>query len=145
MINNEFNAAGTNEPYFMGWVYLVVFGLASFLGSLCWAHAGMIMIRLGVRIRTTMISSIFRKTLKLSTAGSDGLDTGNVLTLMSNDTQRLVDTFQWVNLGIVAPATAIVIIALLINLIGAYALIGVAVLIVLFPFVSFFFCEFLFF
>lgn len=82
-----------------------------------------------------MITSIFRKTLKLSTAGSEGLDTGNVLTLMSNDTQRLVDTFQWVNTGIVAPVTAVVIIALLINLLGAYALIGVAVLLVLFPLV----------
>lgn len=49
----------------------------------------------------------------------------------------MVDTFQWINQGIVAPIIVIVVSALLINVIGAYALIGIGIMIVLFPLVCF--------
>jgi hypothetical protein len=61
------------------------------------------------------------------------VNNNTVLNLMSNDCQRLVDTFQWANLGLVAPITLIVVAGLLINLLKAYALIGIGVLVLMLP------------
>ena len=75
-------------------VYLAIMVGASLFGSLAWAHSVLIMTRMGVRIRSTMISSIYRKTLRLSTSSGESIDSGHILTLMSNDSQRLVETMQ---------------------------------------------------
>ena len=121
------------QPFYLGFVYLFVLGFAAIFSTSAWAHSVFIMVHNGIKMRTTLISSIYSKTLRLGTSGTDSLDTGNILNLMSNDTQRMVDTFQWINQGIVAPIIVIVVSALLINVIGAYALIGIGIMIVLFP------------
>jgi ABC-type multidrug transport system fused ATPase/permease subunit len=119
------------RPVWAGWVYLAVIFVSSLLGSALWAHSVLIMVRCGIRIRSTMINSIYRKTLRLSP--QQDASSGQILNLMSNDTQRLVETFQWINLGAVAPLTAIVVIGLLLDLLGAFALIGLAVFVILVP------------
>ena len=45
----------------------------------------------GIRIRSSLISAIYRKSLRVSPSGKKETTTGEVVNLMSVDVQRLVD------------------------------------------------------
>ena len=45
----------------------------------------------GIRIRSSVISSIYRKSLRVSPSGKKEATTGEVVNLMSVDVQRIVD------------------------------------------------------
>jgi ATP-binding cassette subfamily C (CFTR/MRP) protein 1 len=46
---------------------------------------------IGIWIKSALTSSIYRKSLKISSAGKKDTTTGEVVNLMSVDTQRVVD------------------------------------------------------
>ena len=45
----------------------------------------------GIRIRSSVISAIYRKSLRVSPSGKKDATTGEVVNLMSVDVQRIVD------------------------------------------------------
>ena len=53
---------------------------------------------IGMWIRSSMTSSIYRKSLRVSPQGKADSTTGEVVNLMSVDTQRLVDMMPYINM-----------------------------------------------
>ncbi|KZO98300.1 multidrug resistance-associated ABC transporter [Calocera viscosa TUFC12733] len=87
----------------------------------------------GFLIRTSVISNIFRKALRLSGKSRLTHSTGQITTMISADATRLDMASAFAHMLWVSPIQLIVGIALLISNLGYSALVGLAVLILGFP------------
>lgn len=87
----------------------------------------------GMRIRTALISAIYRKALNLSSASRRYTTIGQIVNLMAVDTQKFYDTF--VSLHVIWAGSLMIGIAMyfLWQLLGIAAFVGLAVMIVLVP------------
>ena len=82
--------ATNNELYF----YALCMTLAGVLQNLCQAQQDYALQRLGVRVRNRLMCALYRKVLRLSPQGLQEETTGKIVTLMSNDVNKLQDLFQ---------------------------------------------------
>ena len=74
--------------------YALIMTLAGVLQSLCQAQQDYALQRLGMRVRNRIMCALYRKCLKLSPQGLQEETTGKIVTLMSNDVNKLQDLFQ---------------------------------------------------
>lgn len=116
-----------------GYILAAIIFVAAVLQSLFLHHHHMIVIREGIRLRTTIISAIFAKTLRLPSYAKNALGSGMITTLMSSDSQRLLDVFYWFHYIWTCPLQIVVCLALLLQILGLSALVGVALMVVLVP------------
>ena len=79
-----------NQMYF----YALLMTLAGVLQNFCQAQQDYAMQRMGVRVRNRIMCALYRKCLKLSPQGLQEETTGKIVTLMSNDVNKLQDLFQ---------------------------------------------------
>ncbi|KAH7104385.1 cadmium ion transporter [Auriculariales sp. MPI-PUGE-AT-0066] len=89
------------------------------------AHFLRIALNTGIMLRTAMSALLFRKSLRLSNKSRQTFSKGRITTMLSADAPRLERAYMiWI-----APIQIIVAIALLINLLGYSALVGLGVII----------------
>lgn len=88
---------------------------------------------LGTRIRSCLMSAIYRKSLALSTAARKNTTVGEIVNLMSVDAQRFMDMLPWFNFLISGPFQIAIAICLLWFELGIAVLGGLAVMIALIP------------
>jgi ABC-type multidrug transport system fused ATPase/permease subunit len=89
--------------------------------------------KVGFSVRSILISSVYRKTLLLSQASRSEHSAGKITSLMSTDATRVDMAIAMLHFIWSAPITIIVAMALLIINLGASALVGLALLLVVFP------------
>ncbi|RLN90226.1 hypothetical protein BBJ28_00021086 [Nothophytophthora sp. Chile5] len=126
-LNNEENLFRVSSGY-----WLVVFMTISSLLAVCMLnYLFFIVARIGVNMRSLTMSLVFNKALRLSSEARQEYTTGEVLTLMSVDSERVFTFIQigpWLIVGPLAFVVSIVLIGLLFDLYSAIA--GVVVLVV---------------
>ncbi|KAH9518524.1 Multidrug resistance-associated protein 1 [Bulinus truncatus] len=88
---------------------------------------------LGMRLRSTVIAVIYRKTLKLSNAAKRSSTVGEIVNLMSVDAQRFMDLTTYLHTIWSGPFQIGVALYFLFQTLGPSALAGVAVMILLIP------------
>lgn len=88
---------------------------------------------IGQRMRAMAISLVYRRALALNAASMNGLSTGSIVNLMSNDSQRFFDLLPMVNLIWAAPIQIIISTYFLFDLLGYAALTGVGTLLLVVP------------
>lgn len=120
-------------PLWEGIVLTLVLFIVSILTALLNASQFHRTFNFGMRIRTALISAIYRKSLKLSSASRRFITIGKIVNLMAVDTQKFYDTF--VNLHIIWGGSLMIGIAMffLWQLLGIAAFAGLFVMIVLIP------------
>ncbi|XP_018568582.1 multidrug resistance-associated protein 1-like [Anoplophora glabripennis] len=87
----------------------------------------------GLRIRTALISTIYRKSLKISNSARKETTVGEIVNLMAVDAQRFVELTTFLNLLWSAPFQIILSLYFLWNELGPSVLAGLAVMIILIP------------
>ena len=87
-----------------------------------------------MRIRTCLTSAIYRKTLRLSNQGRKRYTTGEIVNLMSTDTQRVSDLVQNVNSIWASPLQLAVSMVLLYQQLGVAIFAGLGVMLINIPF-----------
>ena len=87
----------------------------------------------GMRIKAGVISTIYKKALRLSNEGRVEKSTGDIVNLMSVDTQRLQDLTQFLNTVWSAPLQITLCLLSLYNLMGLSMLGGVVVMMLMIP------------
>ncbi|CAN6675143.1 metal resistance protein Ycf1p [Trichomonascus vanleenenianus] len=87
----------------------------------------------GMRIKAALVAAVFRKSLSLSNEERAGKSTGDIVNLMSVDTQRLQDLTQYGQILWSGPFQIILCLASLYNLLGHSMWAGVAVMIIMIP------------
>eukprot|EP00741_Cyanophora_paradoxa_P022691 tig00021494_g21913.t1 len=120
------------EPW-RGYMMAVGLFLLPLVGSLFNNHGAMAVMRCGMVVRSALSAMVYRKALRLDSAARQRSTAGNILNLMSSDCQRFAEIAFFFHMIWVAPVVVLVVLALLIWVIGWQALVGVAVMFLLFP------------
>jgi ATP-binding cassette, subfamily C (CFTR/MRP), member 1 len=87
----------------------------------------------GMRTKSGLTAAIYKKSLNLSNDGRQAKSTGDVVNLMSVDTQRLQDVAQYGQIVWSAPFQIIMCLASLYNLVGVSMLAGIGIMIIMIP------------
>tara|TARA_B110000977_G_scaffold200812_1_gene292715 strand:+ start:9872 stop:14014 length:4143 start_codon:yes stop_codon:yes gene_type:complete len=123
------NCASTMDMY----VFALIMTLAGVVQNFCQAQQDFYMQRLGVRVRNRLMCALYRKCLKLSPQGLQEETTGKIVTLMSNDVNKLQDLFQLLHNLWGAPIFIIASFVMLYDVIQWSAFIGFACILVAAP------------
>ncbi|OQR75813.1 multidrug resistance protein-like [Tropilaelaps mercedesae] len=87
----------------------------------------------GMRMRTALISAVYRKSLVLSNISRKTTTTGEVVNLMSNDAQKIMELMVFVNMIWSAPLQIALSVYFLWQILGAAVLSGLAVMVLMIP------------
>lgn len=127
------NFVSEDEPLWRGYLYAgLLFGIAS-TQTLFLAQYFHRMFLVGLRIRTALISAIFRKALVMSNAARKESTVGEIVNLMAVDAQRFMDLVTYLNMIWSAPLQISLAIYFLWGILGPSVLAGLAVMIILIP------------
>lgn len=88
---------------------------------------------IGTQMRNALMASIYRKCLRLSNAALQSESTGKVVTLMSNDAQKIQEVMLGIHTLWGAPLLIIVIIILLYQQVGWACFVGLVVMLLYTP------------
>ncbi|XP_018907576.2 multidrug resistance-associated protein 1 isoform X5 [Bemisia tabaci] len=91
------------------------------------------MFYVGLRIRTALISAIYRKALRISSASRKESTVGEIVNLMAVDAQRFMDLLTYLNMIWSAPLQITLAVYFLWGILGPSVLAGLAVMIVMIP------------
>lgn len=124
---------GSDQPTWRGYLYAgLLFGIAS-TQTLFLAQYFHRMFLVGLRIRTALISAIFRKALVMSNTARKESTVGEIVNLMAVDAQRFMDLVTYLNMIWSAPLQISLAIYFLWGILGPSVLAGLAVMIILIP------------
>jgi ATP-binding cassette, subfamily C (CFTR/MRP), member 1 len=119
------------RPAWQGYVFFAVALGAQILLSLFDSQAFFVAWSTGARIRSILISLIYKKSLKL--APNKGRDTGAITNLVNTDAQIIAETIGFVISSFLAPFQIAACVALLARQLGAYAAIPVGAFLIAMP------------
>ncbi|XP_055772481.1 multidrug resistance-associated protein 1-like, partial [Salvelinus fontinalis] len=87
----------------------------------------------GMRVKTAVMGLVYRKSLVISSAARQSCTVGQIVNLVSADTQKLMDMVVYFNAVWVAPIEIALCLFFLWQLLGPSALAGIATVILIFP------------
>lgn len=103
------------------------------LVSLLQTRSQVILNHCSIFIRTSVSALLFSKALTISSAGRAQTSTGQVVNMMSNDTQQLQRFLQFVGFTLVAPIQIIISLVLIFRQVGNATWVGVGFMLALVP------------
>ncbi|XP_046686673.1 multidrug resistance-associated protein 1-like, partial [Homalodisca vitripennis] len=117
-----------------GFVYAAAMFLAAEMQTILTQNTFMNMYNVGINWRTSLMSSIYKKALRVSSAARKSSTVGEVVNLMAVDAQRCSDFAQFIHFIWTAPIIIVVALYFLWQILGVAVLAGLAVMIVIIPF-----------
>lgn len=127
------NFAKNKEEPWKGFLYTALLFVTASLQTMVLAQYFNRMFLVGIRIRTALVSTIYRKSLRISTAARKESTVGEIVNLMSVDAQKFVELTAFLNLIWSAPLQIILSLYFLWKILGPSVLAGLAVMIILIP------------
>ncbi|MCO5609267.1 hypothetical protein L7F22_063491 [Adiantum nelumboides] len=125
------------EPAWIGYIYAASIFVGVTAGVLCEAQYFQNVMRVGFRIRSSMIAAVFRKTLRLTNEGKRSFASGRITNLITTDVEALQQILQQLHNLWSAPLRIVIAIVLLFYQLGWSSLVGASVLLLLFPLQTF--------
>jgi ATP-binding cassette, subfamily C (CFTR/MRP), member 1 len=127
------NFVGSDEPLWKGIFYAVLLFVVAGIQTLLLAQYFNRMFFVGLRIRTSLISAIYRKALIVSNNARKESTVGEIVNLMSVDAQRFMDLTAYINMLWSAPLQIGLALFFLWDILGPSVLAGLAIMIILIP------------
>ncbi|XP_067009700.2 multidrug resistance-associated protein 1 isoform X3 [Anabrus simplex] len=124
---------GSDESLWKGYLYAVLLLVTASLQTIFLAQYFNRMFIVGLRIRTALISAIYRKALRMSNAARKESTVGEIVNLMSVDAQRFMDLTSYLNMIWSAPLQISLALYFLWDTLGPSVMAGLAVMIILIP------------
>ncbi|KAI9203174.1 P-loop containing nucleoside triphosphate hydrolase protein [Polychytrium aggregatum] len=116
-----------NRPDWSGFMLVAGLFIIQVIGSIAQNKYAELAFNLGIKIRTSLVASVYQKALRLSQKSRQRYTHGMIVNLMSVDTVRLDRTTALTQNAMAAPFVALATTAILIYLLGPSALVGFAV------------------
>lgn len=129
--------ANQDAPIWQGYFFMVIMFVVSVLTALLngqFLHKSFLV---GIRIKTVLITKIYRKSLIISSAAKQNATIGEIVNLMAVDAQRFFETIQYLHLLWAGPLVIILAIYFLWQILGVAVLAGLAAMLFLLPFNAF--------
>lgn len=121
------------DPSWNGYIYAFSIFAGVALGVLCEAQYFQNVMRVGYRLRSTLVAAVFRKSLRLTHESRRKFASGKITNLMTTDAESLQQICQQLNNLWSAPFRIVIAIVLLYKQLGVASLIGSLMLILMFP------------
>ncbi|XP_014612658.1 PREDICTED: multidrug resistance-associated protein 1 isoform X6 [Polistes canadensis] len=121
------------EPLWKGYFYAILLLITATLQTLVLSQYFHRMFLVGLRIRTALITAIYRKAMRMSNSARKESTLGEIVNLMSVDAQRFMDLTAYINMIWSAPLQIVLALSFLWEKLGPAVLAGLAVMIVLIP------------
>ncbi|KAL8033740.1 hypothetical protein ABFX02_13G178200 [Erythranthe guttata] len=125
------------DPASIGYIYAFSIFLGVVFGVLCEAQYFQNVMRVGYRLRSTLVAAVFRKSLRLTHESRKKFASGKVTNLMTTDAEALQQVCQSLHALWSAPFRIIIALVLLYQQLGVASLLGALLLVLLFPIQTF--------
>ncbi|GAB2214047.1 hypothetical protein Droror1_Dr00018380 [Drosera rotundifolia] len=137
LLNSLLVSMQHGDPAWIGYIYAFSIFVGVVLGVLCEAQYFQNAIRVGYRLRSTLIAAVFRKSLRLTHESRKKFPSGKITNLMTNDAAALQQVCQSLHTLWSAPFRIVIAMVLLYNELGVASIIGAVLLVLLFPIQTF--------
>lgn len=114
-----------------GWA--AVLACTTLIGNVLSSHERMLLTVLGLRVRAQLVGAVYRKTLNLSSGALQAETAGRIVTITSNDCQKLLDFLPLVHELWAAPLLITITVYLLFTVLGWAAVAGMVVIVAAVP------------
>lgn len=122
-----------HEEQWKGYFYAALLFGSAMIQTFVLAQYFTKMFIVGMRIRTALVSMIYRKALRISNVARKESTVGEIVNLMAVDAQKFVDLTAYLNMIWSAPLQIILALYFLWQVLGPSVLAGLAVMIILIP------------
>ncbi|CAL1277165.1 unnamed protein product [Larinioides sclopetarius] len=133
ILRSLINYVNTDEPIWIGVLFAALIFLNCSLQSVVLGSYFHRMFIIGMRVRTALVTAVYKKSLVLSSTARKESTVGEIVNLMSVDSQRFMDLMTYLNLIWSAPLQIIVALLMLFDILGIAVLSGLFVSIILIP------------
>ena len=123
----------SDDPDWKGYFYTVLICLVTLTNTLLNSQCFYKQYVVGLRVKTALISAIYRKSVKLSANGRSGMTVGETTNLMSIDTQKFMDLMLYLNFIWASPLQIALAVYFLWGILGPSSLAGLAVMVLMIP------------
>ncbi|XP_016548338.2 ABC transporter C family member 2 isoform X2 [Capsicum annuum] len=133
ILNQLLQSMQRGDPAWIGYIYAFAIFVGVVFGVLCEAQYFQNVMRVGYRLRSTLIAAVFRKSLRLTHESRKNFASGKITNLMTTDSEALQQICQSLHTLWSAPLRITVALVLLYQLLGVAALLGALMLVLMFP------------
>ncbi|XP_057494162.1 ABC transporter C family member 2-like isoform X1 [Actinidia eriantha] len=133
ILNQLLESMQRRDPAWIGYVYAFSIFVGVALGVLCEAQYFQNVMRVGYRLRSTLIAAVFRKSLRLTHESRQKFASGKITNLMTTDAEALQQICQSLHTLWSAPFRIVIAMVLLYQQLGVASLLGALMLVLLFP------------
>ncbi|KAL8248288.1 hypothetical protein R6Q59_005156 [Mikania micrantha] len=133
ILNQLLLAMQERAPAQIGYIYAFSIFVGVVLGVLCEAQYFQNVMRVGYRLRSTLIAAVFRKTLRLTNESRRKIASGKITNLMTTDSESLQQVTQSLHTLWSAPFRIIIALVLLYEQLGVASILGALLLVLMFP------------
>ncbi|XP_027184362.1 ABC transporter C family member 2-like [Coffea eugenioides] len=137
ILNQLLKSMQDGDPAWIGYIYAFSIFAGVVFGVLCEAQYFQNVMRVGYRLRSTLIAAVFRKSLRLTHESRRKFATGKITNLMTTDAEALQQICQSLHTLWSAPFRIVVALFLLYLELGVASLLGALLLVLMFPIQTF--------
>ncbi|XP_050287870.1 ABC transporter C family member 2-like isoform X2 [Quercus robur] len=133
ILNNLLQSMQRGDPAWIGYIYAFSIFVGVVFGVLCEAQYFQNVMRVGYRLRSTLVAAVFRKSLRLTHEARKKFASGKITNLMTTDAESLQQICQSLHTLWSAPFRIVISMVLLYRQLGVASLLGALLLVLLFP------------
>ncbi|RAL50240.1 hypothetical protein DM860_007914 [Cuscuta australis] len=133
ILNHLLQSMQEGGPAWIGYIYAFGIFLGVVFGVLCEAQYFQNVMRVGYRLRSTLVAAVFRKSLRLTHESRKRFATGKITNLMTTDAESLQQICQSLHTLWSAPFRIVIAMVLLYQQLGVASLLGAFMLVLMFP------------
>ncbi|CAN1821617.1 ABC transporter C family member 2 [Linum perenne] len=133
LLNQLLQSMQAGDPAWIGYIYAFSIFVGVVLGVLSEAQYFQNVMRVGFRLRATLVAAVFRKSLRLTHESRRRFATGKITNLMTADAESLQQVCQSLHTLWSAPFRIIIALVLLYQQLGVASLVGALMLALLIP------------
>ncbi|XP_019419725.1 PREDICTED: ABC transporter C family member 2-like [Lupinus angustifolius] len=137
ILNQLLQSMQNGDPAWIGYIYAFSIFVGVVFGVLCEGQYFQNVMRVGYRLRSTLVAAVFRKSLRLTHEARKQFASGKITNLMTTDAEALQQICQSLHTLWSAPFRIIVALVLLYQQLGVASLLGALMLVFLFPLQTF--------
>ncbi|KAG8385285.1 hypothetical protein BUALT_Bualt03G0026100 [Buddleja alternifolia] len=137
LLNHLLQSLEKGTPTWVGYIYALLIFASVFVGVLCDGQYFQNVMRVGFRLRATLVAAILRKSLHLTYEGRKEFPSGKITNMMTTDANALQQMCQQLHGLWSAPFRIIMAMVLLYQQLGVASLLSVVLLALMFPLQTF--------
>ncbi|XP_019224929.1 PREDICTED: ABC transporter C family member 12-like isoform X1 [Nicotiana attenuata] len=133
LLNRLLKSLERGEPAWVGHLYAFLIFVGVSFGVLCEAQYFQNVMRVGFRMRSTLVAAIFRKSVRLTLEGRKQFPSGKITNMITTDANALQQVCQQLHVLWSAPFRIVIAMVLLYQQLGLASLLGALMLVFMIP------------